>query len=89
MEKHLTSCSKRGNTLPIGRKVQTESGLRFTQLSAIEENLMSLRKALNEEIQMRHDMIGELGGLKRRNQVRMMTLCSRRKLTFLMQIEDN
>lgn len=30
---------------------------------------MMLRKSLNDEIQMRHEMIGELGSLKRRNQV--------------------
>lgn len=39
------------------------------RLMSIEENLTFLRKALNEEIRMRHDMIVELGQLKKRNQV--------------------
>lgn len=70
MEKHLKVCSKRGHaTLPYGRKIENESSVVVAQLSSIEENLMSLRRALNEEIQMRHEMLGELGGLKRRNQV--------------------
>lgn len=41
----------------------------IVRLSLVEENMMMLRKSLNDEIQMRHEMIGELGSLKRRNQV--------------------
>lgn len=39
------------------------------RLVSMEENLTFLRKSLNEEIQMRHDIIVEMGTLKKRNQI--------------------
>lgn len=70
MEKHLTVCAKRPKTsIPNGAKTIADSEFSVDRISMMEENLVFLRKSLNEEIQMRHDMIEELGGLKRRNQV--------------------
>ena len=40
-----------------------------TRISLLEENVMHLRKILNEEIKMRHDIVVDLGDLKRNNQV--------------------
>lgn len=63
-------CSKRPQaTLPNGLKNEVDSEMTNDKLSMVETNVMFLRKSLNEEIQMRHDMIEELGSLKRRNQV--------------------
>lgn len=69
MDKHLMVCPKRSQFPMNGGKKEGLSEIDSKRLSAIEENLMLMRKALNEEIQMRHDVIGELGNLKRRNQV--------------------
>jgi hypothetical protein len=69
MDTHLRVCSKRGQTKANGAQIEIDLELTNERLSSVEESLMSLRKALNEEIQMRHDMIGDLGVLKRRNQV--------------------
>lgn len=71
MEKHLKVCSKRSQpgTMQNGGKTTLDAELATERLLSVEEDLMFLRKALNEEIQMRHDIIGELGSLKRRNQV--------------------
>ena len=63
MDKHLKVCSKRPQINGLNGDFNDE------KLSVMEENLMFLRKSLNEEIQMRHEMIGELGNLKKRNQV--------------------
>lgn len=52
-----------------GAKSMLDSELAAERLLSVEEDLKFLRKALNEEIQMRHEIIGELGSLKRRNQV--------------------
>lgn len=80
MDKHLTVCPKRGQFPQNGQKKEALSELDNKRLSSIEENLTLMRKALNEEIQMRHDVIGELGNLKRRNQV---DECLRRVMRFL------
>lgn len=69
MDKHLTVCPKRSQFPLSGQKKEALSEIDSRRLSSIEENLTLMRKALNEEIQMRHDVIGELGNLKRRNQV--------------------
>lgn len=69
MDKHLRVCSKREQPIQNGHKSQTDSDMAIVRLSLVEENMMMLRKSLNDEIQMRHEMIGELGSLKRRNQV--------------------
>lgn len=70
MDKHLTVCTKRNSRNPLNRqKSEADAELAVERLSLIEENLTSLRKSLNEEIQMRLEMIGEFGSLKRRNQV--------------------
>lgn len=70
MDKHLTVCMKRSAKNPLNRqKSESDAEMAVERLLLVEENLMSLRKSLNEEIQMRHEMIGELGSLKRRNQV--------------------
>lgn len=66
MDKHLTVCTKRNQ---VGQKKEVLSDMDSRRLSSVEENLTLMRKALNEEIQMRHDVIGELGNLKKRNQV--------------------
>lgn len=66
MDKHKKTCSKRDE------KHQHDSfkgDVISERLSSIEENLTFLRKSLNEEIRMRHDMIVELGHFKKRNQV--------------------
>lgn len=72
MDKHLTVCAKRPNpsTPNDVPKIIAASEFSDQRILMMEENLIFLRKSLNEEIQMRHDMIEELGGLKRRNQVR-------------------
>lgn len=69
MDKHLKVCTKRSQPINEEKKTETDADMTTERLSSMEENLMFLRKALNEEIQMRHDVIGELGSLKRRNQV--------------------
>lgn len=71
MEKHLTVCAKRPKTsITNGVKSEAVPDVASERILMMEENLMFLRKSLNEEIQMRHEMIEELGSLKRRNQVR-------------------
>lgn len=62
MERHLKFCTKR-------IKNGTEDSDNDTRISLLEENLMHLRKILNEEIKMRHNVIVDLGDLKRHNQV--------------------
>lgn len=69
MDKHLKVCSKRGQATQNGHKNGVDSELATERLELVEENVMLLRKALNEEISMRHEIIGELGSLKRRSQV--------------------
>lgn len=69
MDKHLKVCSKRSQPQNEEKKKEIDDDIATERLSSMEENLLFLRKALNEEIQMRHDIIGELGSLKRRNQV--------------------
>lgn len=70
MEKHLKVCVKRPQA-PVqnGLRRDVDSIAENGKLSMLEDNLTFLRKSLNEEIQMRHDMIEELGSLKKRNQV--------------------
>jgi hypothetical protein len=70
IDKHLKVCSRRSQVTQNGHKSETNAELIPERLSMIEENLMFLRKSLNEEIQMRLEVIGELGSLKRRNQVK-------------------
>lgn len=70
MDKHLKVCSKRSSKpFPNGLKSETDAEMAVERLLSVEESLIMLRKSLNEEIQMRHDLIGELGTLKKRNQV--------------------
>lgn len=72
MDKHLKTCSKREQTIQIqqnGHKSATDYDQTVQRLSLIEENLMMMRKSLNEEIQMRHTMISELGNIQKRNQI--------------------
>lgn len=69
MDKHLKVCLKRGHPPLNGQTKDIDTELGVERLSAVEESLIFLRKSLNEEIQMRHDIIGELGSLKKRNQV--------------------
>jgi len=67
MESHVKNCVKREE-----KSVPAQNGsddIQNERLMAIEENLTFLRKSLNEEIRMRYEMIGELGHLKKRNQV--------------------
>lgn len=68
MDKHLKSCTKRELTTAQLNSTQ-DAEIMVERVSSMEENLTFLRKSLNEEIQMRHDMIVELGHLKKRNQV--------------------
>jgi hypothetical protein len=68
MDKHLKNCAKR-DLAPQFSPTRDDAVLVGERLASMEENLTFLRKSLNEEIQMRHDMIGELGHLKKRNQV--------------------
>lgn len=68
MDKHVKVCSKR--TSPVPMESKSDESLMSERLSLIEENLMFLRKTVNGEIQMRNDMIGDLGNIKKRNQVR-------------------
>lgn len=88
MDEHLKVCSKRG--LQKGQRVVSDRELAAERLASVEENLMFLRKALNEEIQMRHDVIGELGSLKRRNQVKFCHVVSDEMLMviYVRQITD-
>lgn len=65
----LESLHKANSTSEWRKDTETDADMATERLSSMEENLMFLRKALNEEIQMRHDIIGELGSLKKRNQV--------------------
>lgn len=67
MDKHVKSCVKRDEKSIPFPKVSDD--IQNERLMAIEENLTFLRKSLNEEIRMRHDMLVELGHLKKRNQV--------------------
>lgn len=67
MDKHVKSCVKRDEKSVLTPNVSDD--IQNERLMAIEENLTFLRKSLNEEIRMRHDMIVELGHLKKRNQV--------------------
>lgn len=69
MDKHLKVCSKRPQASIQNGLQRENSEMSNDKMSMLEENLMFLRKSLNEEIQMRHDMIEELGSLKKRNQV--------------------
>lgn len=69
MDKHLKVCSKR-EVLQNGNNKPQDSDMIAERLAIVEENLMFLRKSLNDEIQMRLDLISEFGSLKRRNQVR-------------------
>lgn len=70
MEKHLKVCAKRPQALvQNGMRRDVDSTAENGKMSMLEDNLTFLRKSLNEEIQMRHDMIEELGSLKKRNQV--------------------
>lgn len=68
MDKHLKVCARRSGKTPVNGQLN-DGEMAVERLLLMEENVTSLRKSLNEEIQMRHDMIGELGSLKRRNQV--------------------
>lgn len=71
MDKHLEVCSKRSQLTKndITNSRTNDLHISSERLSVMEEDLKYLRKALNEEIQMRHTLIGDLGSLKRRNQV--------------------
>lgn len=69
MEQHFTICAKREKPTQGRCHDDCDKERVVERLSLIEENLMFLRKSLNEEIQMRLEVIGELGALKRRNQV--------------------
>ena len=67
MDNHVKNCVKRDEkSVPVQNRADD---IQNERLMAIEENLTFLRKSLNEEIRMRHDMIVELGHLKKRNQV--------------------
>lgn len=68
MDKHVVVCSKRTSPEPMESK--SDESLMSERLSLIEENLMFLRKTVNGEIKMRNDIIGDLGNIKKRNQVR-------------------
>lgn len=67
IDKHKKSCTKRNEQPQLVENGSMD--ISNERLSAIEENLTFLRKSLNEEIRMRHDMIVELGHLKKRNQI--------------------
>lgn len=69
MDQHVKTCPKRSSMILNGIQSDIDLATLGERLSLIDENLSSMRKALNEEIQMRHEIIGELGGLKRQNQV--------------------
>lgn len=66
MDKHLKFCVIRDSKSPNGIKDSSQFNDR---LSTMEEDLMYLRKELNEEIKMRYELISDLGHLKKRNQV--------------------
>lgn len=66
MERHLKSCAKRIKNSNENKENDMDTDMR---ISLLEENLMHLRKMLNEEIKMRHEVIVDLGDLKRHNQV--------------------
>jgi hypothetical protein len=68
MDKHIKSCTKRDTTMAPAYELNITEHLN-QRLVSMEENLTFLRKSLNEEIQMRHDLIVEMGTLKKRNQV--------------------
>lgn len=67
MDRHKKGCVKREEKSVLLQSISND--VPNDRLAAIEENLTFLRKSLNEEIRMRHDMIVELGHLKKRNQV--------------------
>lgn len=78
MEDHLLHCRKRlKQNDSSASKNRDVSDVRLSfdndtsdvRLSLMEENLVHLREQLNSEIQMRHQLIADLGGLKKRNQV--------------------
>lgn len=72
MDKHLKVCPKREHALQVqqnGHKNAKDPDQALERLSLIEDNLLMMRKSLNEEIQMRHSMISELGNVKKRNQI--------------------
>lgn len=78
MDKHLSQCPKQDKQNGLSKKhFHVDVSLEERKLALMEENLISLRKSLNEEIEMRHSMIVELGNLKKRNQVQLTILCSR------------
>lgn len=67
MDNHVKNCVKRDEkSVPVQN---VADDIQNERLMSIEENLTFLRKSLNEEIRMRHDLIVELGHLKKRNQV--------------------
>lgn len=70
MDQHVKVCPRRSSMILNGIKSDVDLATLGERLTMIDDNLSSLRKALNDEIQMRHDIIGELGSLKRRNQVK-------------------
>lgn len=72
MDRHLKTCPKREPAVQPkqnGHDNSSNSDLVVERLALIEENLLTMRKSLNEEIQMRHSMISELGNVKKRNQI--------------------
>ncbi|KAL7032129.1 hypothetical protein ACKWTF_007230 [Chironomus riparius] len=67
MDNHVKNCVKRDEkSVPVQN---VADDIQNERLMSIEENLTFLRKSLNEEIRMRHDLIVELGHLKKRNQI--------------------
>lgn len=69
MNQHVKTCAKRSSMILNGINSDVDLTTLGVRLSQIDENLTSMRKSLNDEIEMRHEIIGELGGLKRQNQV--------------------
>ncbi len=67
MEDHILHCRKR--LKKAESDVVQNLDVSDVRLSLIEENLVHLREQLNSEIQSRHQLIADLGGLKKRNQV--------------------
>ncbi|CRK93097.1 CLUMA_CG006514, isoform A [Clunio marinus] len=76
LENHIKTCTKGENSnkkmhngIANFQSLKDSPIIENDRVELIEENLIKLRKSLNEEIQMRHDVIGELGNLKKRNQI--------------------
>lgn len=69
MEEHLSHCPKRAkpSESPPSNNGDIENA--SVRLSLLEENMVHLRKQFNEEIVMRHQVVSDIGTLKKRNQV--------------------